>query len=245
MSLDFAQFKYLTFDCYGTLIDWESGILGALRPILNGYNKVLSDADILNFYAELESAIESGEFKLYREVLKDVVRGFGARLNFTPTQQEIESLPESLKNWLPFADTVPALRSLARHYKLCVISNIDDDLFANTARHLEVPFHVVVTALQAGSYKPSNNNFELALKKIGAPSEQLLHVAESLFHDIAPARALGIKSVWVDRSKGKSGRASRLAEIRPDLEVPDLKTLAELVERNLINPRGHKGTKEN
>lgn len=230
MSLDFAQFKFLTFDCYGTLIDWETGILGALRSILKTHNKTLSDAEILNFYAELESAVESGEFKPYREVLREVVQGFGARLGFTVTEQQANSLPESLKDWHPFPDTVPALKSLAHHYKLCVISNIDDDLFAYSARQLEVPFHVVVTALQARSYKPALNNFQLALKKIGAPKEKVLHVAESLFHDIVPARALGIKSVWVDRSKNERGRASRTADVKPDLEVRDLKTLAGLVE---------------
>ena len=103
----------------------------------------------------------------------------------------------------------------------------------------KVPFHVVVTAQQAGSYKPSHNNFQLAVKKIGAPKEQVLHVAESLFHDIAPARELGIKNVWLDRSKGKGGRASRTADVKPDLEVPDLKTLAELVEKNFGSPQRH------
>lgn len=231
MDLNFKQFKFVTFDCYGTLIDWETGILGAFRSILNNHKKDLNDAEILSLYAELESAIESGEFKPYREVLKEVVRGFGARLAFKSSEQDANSLPESLKSWRPFPDTVTALKSLARHYELCIISNIDDDLFAHSARQLDVPFHVVVTALQARSYKPSHSNFQLALNKIGAPKEQVLHVAESLFHDIVPARALGIKNVWVDRSKGKRGRASRKADVKPDLEVRDLKTLAELVER--------------
>lgn len=239
MDLNFKQFKFVTFDCYGTLIDWETGILGAIRSILKSHNKALSDAEILNIYAEFESAIESGEFKPYRQVLKEVVRGFGARLGFKPTDQEVNSLPESLKNWRPFPDTVTALKSLARHYKLCIISNVDDDLFAATARHLEVPFHVVVTALQANSYKPSHNNFQMALEKIAAPKEQMLHVAESLFHDIVPARALGIKNVWVDRSKSKRGRASRTADVKPDLEVRDLKTLAELVERDFATQQRH------
>ena len=239
MSLNFRQFKFLTFDCYGTLIDWESGILSALRAVLKNHNKNPDNAQLLNLYSELESAIESGEFKPYREVLKQVVRAFGDRLGFEATDQEANALPESLKNWQPFPDTVASLKSLAQHYKLCVIYNIDDDLFADTAPHLEVPFHVVVTAQQAGSYKPSHNNFQLAVKKIGAPKEQVLHVAESLFHDIAPARELGIKNVWLDRSKGKGGRASRTADVKPDLEVPDLKTLAELVEKNFGSPQRH------
>ena len=239
MSLDFRQFKFLTFDCYGTLIDWESGILSSLRSILDNHNQSLDDPGILNLYSQLESNIESGEYKPYREVLKDVVRGFGDRLGFEVTDQEANSLPESLKSWRLFPDTVASLKSLARHYKLCIISNIDDDLFAHTARQLELPFHVVVTAQQAGSYKPSHNNFQLALKRIGAPREHVLHVAESLFHDIAPARAMGIKNVWVDRSKGKRGRASRTADVKPDLEVSDLKTLAQLVEKSFSTPKRH------
>ena len=230
MPLDFKQFKFLTFDCYGTLIDWESGILHALRRILKAHNKNLDDGQILNLYAELESGAESGAFKPYRDVLREVVNGFAHHLGFQASDAEADALPESLKHWRPFPDTVSSLKSLARHYKLCVISNIDDDLFAHTARHLEVPFHVVVTALQARSYKPSHNNFRRALEKIGSPKEEVLHVAESLFHDVAPALALGIKSVWVDRSKGKRGRASRVADVTPDLEVPDLKALADLVE---------------
>src|SRR5919204_4182656 len=118
MSLDFPQFKFLTFDCYGTLIDWETGILGVLRSVLKNHDKILSDAEILNLYAELESAAESGEFKSYREVLTEVVRGFGGRLGFKVTEQEADSLPESLKNWCAFPDTAGALKSLARHYKL-------------------------------------------------------------------------------------------------------------------------------
>jgi 2-haloacid dehalogenase len=244
MALNFHQFKFLTFDCYGTLIDWESGILGSLQPTLKNHNQNLDDAQILNLYAELESAIESNEFKPYREVLKQVVRGLGDRLGFKASDQDANSLPESLKHWRPFPDTVASLKSLARHYKLCVISNIDDDLFAHTLRHLDVPFHVVVTALQARSYKPCHNNFRLALEKIGAPKEQVLHVAESLFHDIAPARELGIKNVWVDRSKGRRGRASRVADVKPDLEVPDLKTLAELVEQRMGSPQSRGDTEK-
>src|SRR5262245_59506174 len=114
MTLNFHQFKFLTFDCYGTLIDWESGILGALRPLLKNHHKNLDDGQILNLYAELESASESGEFKPYREVLKEVVRGFGDRLGFKATDQEANSLPESLKGWRPFPDTVASLKSLAR-----------------------------------------------------------------------------------------------------------------------------------
>ena len=227
--MDFSRFQVLTFDCYGTLIDWESGILGALRPLLAAHGKTLDDGALLALYSELEPAIQQERYRPYREVLEAVVRALGSRLGFAPTQAEVRSLPESLSGWLPFPDTVAALRALQGRYRLGVISNIDDDLFAHTARHLEVPFDFLVTAQQAGSYKPSANNFRLAIGRIGLPVESLLHCAESLYHDVAPARALGLATVWVNRHAGKTrAGATRKADINPDLEVPDLKSLAAL-----------------
>jgi 2-haloacid dehalogenase len=162
-------------------------------------------------------------------VLEEVVRALGRRLGFAPSEAECRSLPDSLRNWLPFPDTVAALRALQGRFRLGVISNIDDDLFAMTARHLEVPLDLLVTAQQAGSYKPSTNNFKLALGRMGLPAEKVLHCAESLYHDVAPARSLGLATVWVNRHAGKTRpSATRKADIRPDLEVPDLKTLAAL-----------------
>jgi 2-haloacid dehalogenase len=129
------------------------------------------------------------------------------------------------------------LRRLKQRYKLAVISNIDDDLFALTAQHLEVPFDHVITAQHCRSYKPSLNNFQKALARLDLPPERVLHVAESLFHDIAPARSLGLATVWVNRRQARAGAAAtRMVNVRPDLEVPDLKTLADLVESSLPSP---------
>src|SRR5260370_33266010 len=110
--LDFTRFQVLTFDCYGTLVDWETGIFGALRPILTAHGRTVTDAELLEFYSELELQAEQGEFRPYREVLQSVVRGFGERLGFVPSESKTRSLPESLANWLPFPDTVVALRKL-------------------------------------------------------------------------------------------------------------------------------------
>jgi len=225
--VNFSRFRILTFDCYGTLIDWESGILGALRPILAAHGKQLDDAAILRLYAELESEAERGNYRRYREILGGVVAGFGARLGFTPTEAERASLAESIARWQPFPDTVAALRRLHARFALAVISNIDDDLFAHSARLLEVPFKDVITAQQAGSYKPSRNNFELALRRLALPKEEILHVARSLYHDHAPAKAMGFTTVWVNRRKGQPDGAPP-ASARFDLEVRDLATLAEL-----------------
>ncbi len=227
--LDFNPFQCLTFDCYGTLIDWESGILQAMETTLAAHGQPCTQDEILELYAELESEAERGEYVTYREILKRVVRGFGYRLGFSPSAQEVESLPESLKNWQPFPDTVSALKSLKTKYKLAVISNIDDDLFPSSARYLQVPFDYVVTAQQAKSYKPSLNNFRLALDRIGLPHNKVLHVAQSLYHDIAPARSLGLSTVWVNRRTGEKGwGATRPATAQPDVEVPDLESLASM-----------------
>ncbi|MGH9555878.1 MAG: haloacid dehalogenase type II [Terriglobales bacterium] len=232
--LDFVRFQALTFDCYGTLINWEAGILGVLRPLLAAHGKQVSDTEILDLYAELEPEAQTGEYLRYREVLRRVVHGFGLRLRLTVSPSEADSLSESLRDWQPFPDTVPALRRLKQRYKLAVISNIDDDLFALTAKHLEVEFDHVITAQQCRSYKPSLNNFRTALAHMDLPQERVLHVAESLFHDVAPARSLGLATVWVNRRKARAGAAAtRLVDVRPEVEVPDLKSLADLVERSL------------
>lgn len=227
--MDFSPFRCLTFDCYGTMIDWESGILAALAPIVRRHGKNIGEGELLALYAELESAAESGPYQPYRDVLRAVVQGMGARQGFTPSAEEAESLPNSLPAWQPFPDTVPALRRLKTRFQLAVISNVDDDLFAGTARLLQVPFDCVVTAQQARSYKPAHHNFLLALEKIGLPRTQVLHVAQSLHHDHVPAGELGLTSVWVNRPRRVQGAgATPPAQAHPALTVPDLRTLADM-----------------
>jgi len=226
--LEFRRFRVLTFDCYGTLIDWESGILAALGPLLAAHGKSLADEKLLELYGELEAEAEAGEYQSYRKILEAVARGVGRRLGFEASEREVRSLPESLKHWPPFPDTVAALRKLKTRYKLAIVSNTDDDLFAHTARLLEVPFDWVITAQQAGSYKPSHRNFKLALERIALPPDQVLHCGQSIYHDVIPARALGLATVWVNRRGAKGGGATKAAQGQPDLEVPDLKTLAEM-----------------
>jgi 2-haloacid dehalogenase len=229
MSLDFDRYKILTFDCYGTLIDWESGIFSVLRPILGAHGKSISDAQLLEMYGELEAQAEQGEFRCYRDVLQMVVSGFGKQLGFEPTEEEKRSLPESLQNWLPFADTVKSLERLKSRYKLAIISNVDDDLFAATARRLKVNFDHVITAQQARCYKPGLDIFKLALKTISIPPEQILHCAQSVYHDVIPARPLGMSTVWVNRPSPRAGvGAVKSAAGQPDLQVSNLETLANL-----------------
>ena len=229
--LDFCRFQFLTFDCYGTLVDWESGIFSALQPILAAHGKNLPDSLLLELYGELEAEAESGHYQPYRDVLQAVVRGFGQRLAFVPTDAEARSLPESLARWQPFPDTVAALRRLQQRYKLAVLSNIDDDLFAITAPKLEISFDHVITAQQAQDYKPSIEVFRLAQKRIGVPLDRWLHVGQSIYHDVIPAQSLGLSTVWVNRPSSRSDiGAVKAATAQPDCVVPSLAALAEMTE---------------
>jgi len=227
--LDFSRFRVLTFDCYGTLIDWETGILSALRPVLAGHVKEIPDDELLRLYAELEAEAEAGEYFSYREVLQDVVKGFGQRLGFSPSSSEISSLPDSIGRWQPFPDTITALRRLQSKFRLGIISNIDDDIFADTSRLLEVKFDVITTAQQARAYKPSLKIFALAENKLAVPREQWLHIGQSIYHDVIPAKSLGISTAWINRPSPRLGAgAAKAASAEPDLELPNLKALADL-----------------
>jgi 2-haloacid dehalogenase len=227
--LSFSQFRSITFDCYGTLIDWETGLLNALRPILAAHSVKASDAELLKLYGELEAAEQKRPYRRYREVLKAVVFGLGERLSFRASLEEAESLPESIAQWQPFPDTVAALERLKAKYKVAIISNIDDDLFAHSARLLTVNFDAVMTAEQAQAYKPSHKIFELAFSKLGLRRAEILHAGQSLYHDVAPARELGLHSAWVNRpSRRPNAGATISASVKPDLEVHSLKKLADL-----------------
>lgn len=226
--LDFTRFQVLTFDCYGTLINWEAGIFSALRPILAAHGQSIPDDAVLEIYGELEAQAER-EYQPYTEVLQSVVRGFGDRLGFSPSKAEQQSLPASVPDWQPFPDTIAALRKLKTRYRLAVISNIDDDLFAVTAPRLGVTFDSVITAQQARCYKPGIAIFKMALAKIGVAKERLLHVGQSIYHDVVPAQSLGLATVWVNRPSPRPNvGAVKRADGTPDLEVSDLRSLADL-----------------
>ncbi|HVO62592.1 MAG TPA: haloacid dehalogenase type II [Terriglobales bacterium] len=222
-----ARFQFLTFDCYGTLIDWETGILAALHPIVSAHGKQVDDARLLELYGELEAEGEAGPYRPYREVLAGVVHGLGRRLGFTPSLEEEASLAHSLKNWKPWPDTVAALQQLQKKFKLAVLSNIDDDLFAPTGRKLKIHFADVITAQQARCYKPCLDLFRLALQRLDTSPDQVLHIAQSVYHDAVPAKKLGIASVWVNRPSPRAGvGAVKPSSAKADWEIPDLATLA-------------------
>ena len=228
-TLDFSQYSWLTFDCYGTLIDWESGIVGAVRPLLAASGRNLSADGILELYAAIEAREEAGPYRPYREILETVLRRMAARLFFALDDQQAQTLGDTIGKWHPFADSVSALGRLKQRFKLAVISNIDDDMFAQTSKLLGDPFDAVITAQQARSYKPSPNNFQLALERVGEPAEKILHCAQSLYHDIPPAKSLGMGTVWVDRRAGQRGSgATPQFKAQPDLRVESMAELATL-----------------
>ena len=220
----------LTFDCYGTMIDWEAGILAALRPVLTARGLKLKATKVLALYAEFEAKAEAGPYRPYREVLAEVVRAFGRRFGVEPSEDETASLAASLPSWKPFPDAPQSRRRLKKRYRMAVISNIDTDLFEGARRELGVDWDLVVTAGDAKAYKPAARPFELAFAGLKLPSERVLHVAQSLYHDVAPARDLGLSTAWVNRRRGLRGTgATPRCDAVPDLEVPDLKTLADLL----------------
>jgi 2-haloacid dehalogenase len=224
---DFAHTEVLTFDCYGTLIDWEQGILRSLRPILAARDVEPTDEQLLESHARHETRWEAGPYLPYREVLArtagDVCNEFGVQA----AEDELRAFAADAENWPPFADSHDALARLSRRYHLGVITNCDDDIFESSRRLLNVEFEWVVTAQAVGTYKPSQRNFEIALATIGLPREHVLHVAQSLFHDHLPARRMGLATAWIDRRRDKAGfGATPPASVEADLAVPDMASFA-------------------
>ena len=228
-TIPFDQFDVLTFDCYGTLIDWETGLLAGLRAILDPRAVVADDEDLLARYARHESAIEAGPYLRYREVLARGGDAVCRELGVTASPEELAAFGGSVVDWPPFPDSAAALARLKQRFALAVITNCDDDLFAASNRKLGVDFDFVITAQQCRGYKPDPRNFEIAFERIGRPQERILHVAQSLFHDHVTAKALGMTTVWINRRHDRPGSgATPDAEVTPDLVTPDMASFAEL-----------------
>lgn len=214
-------FDVVTFDCYGTLIDWESGIGAAFLAAAAADGLALDRGAVLAAYAGLEPRVEAEAHRSYRQVLAETARRVAARLGWPLAAARADFLARSLPDWPPFADTNPALERLAAAgYRLGILSNVDDDLLAGTRRHFAVGFDLLVTAEQVRAYKPAPDHFLEARRRLGGA--RWLHAAQSRFHDIAPARALAVPVAWINR-RGESGTA----EPRPDREFPSLAALAD------------------
>jgi 2-haloacid dehalogenase len=229
------DFEVVSFDCYGTLIDWEAGILAAMQPVISRHELVSSADDVLRAYARAESAVEAGAYLPYREVLRRTFAAMAKDLGFAPQADELETLVEALPRWQPFIDTVASLQALAAAgLRLAVISNVDDDLFAATQARLGVRFDTVITAASVRCYKPGPAIFEAALAHLGVAPGRVVHAAQSRYHDIGVARRLGLQTVHVVRDSGRGG-ASATPELddepaaAADWTVPDLAALVRLL----------------
>jgi 2-haloacid dehalogenase len=224
---DFTRYRALSFDCYGTLIDWETGIRQALQPWAATRRVEAGTDELLDAFGAHENVIQSESPALaYPLVLAESLRRIGADLGVEVSDAEADEFGASVGDWPAFADSASALRRLHERYRLIILSNVDRASFARSNRRLGVTFDLVLTAEDIGSYKPNPANFDRLLADLGTlgvERDQLLHVAQSLFHDHAPAQRIGLASVWIDRYGTPAGTgASPHSDIRTDWRYTSL-----------------------
>jgi 2-haloalkanoic acid dehalogenase type II len=229
-----TDFNTLTFDCYGTLIDWERGILAELRPWVDRHGREdLDDNVLLETFGTTEAACEAETpAKLYPQILEEAHRRLAVLWGIKASSEETLSFGQSVGRWPAFADSATSLQYLKRYFKLVILSNVDRASFARSNEKLLVEFDRIITAQDVGSYKPSLANFECALADLGKAfatgKRDILHTAQSIFHDIVPARAIGLRTMWINRRKAVGGwgatpapRAAAAAT-QPDFEVASM-----------------------
>lgn len=241
--MQLTDFRVLTFDCYGTLIDWETGILEALAPLLDRANLSLPHDDILAIFARHEAAQQQATPAMrYSELLASVHRELADEWQVPASDDDHARFGASIAHWPAFPDSAPALLYLKHHYRLVVLSNIDRASFAASNQKLGEPFDAVYTAEAIGSYKPDPNNFHYLIKRLAAcgyPQSQILHTAQSLFHDHVPAKTLGLATAWIDRRHGRPGWGATMPPQQtpvPDFHFPSLAAMADAHQKS----RGHR-----
>lgn len=234
MTNSFTPFRALSFDCYGTLIDWETGIVDTLRPWVERHGLEVSRDDLLDAFSVNETAVQTEQPTAhYPEVLAEVMRRIGDRFRVEVTADEATTFGDSVGDWPPFEDSHDALARLATRFALIVLSNVDRMSFARSNRQLDVDFDRVITAEDVGSYKPDRRNFDVLISELRslevAPSE-LLHVAESLYHDHLPAKRLGLSTVWIHRRHAVEGFGATPTpdeDVKPDWRFPSMRAFAD------------------
>ena len=243
MNKKLSEFTTLTFDCYGTLIDWERGIFDALNPLIVRANSN-SDTDLwLAMFAEAESKIQSKHPNLaYPKVLVKVHSEIAAKYNLTNTDELDLAFGDSIKNWPAFEDSEQSLRYLKQHFKLVILSNVDNASFAMSNQHLKVDFDAIYTAEQVGSYKPNLANFRHMLSNLssmGIKKSDILHTAQSLYHDMVPATEMGMATCWIDRRAGQSGSGAT-PETNGKVTIDfRFESLAEMVNTHQLELQNH------
>ena len=233
------DFEVLSFDCYGTLIDWETGLLEALAPLLARVATLPTRDEVLETYALAESEAEKKyPAEPYPQILSRVWLDLASQWNVADDPVLRQAFAGSVGDWPAFPDTAEALERLKRRYKLIILSNVDRASFARTNRLLGVEFDRIITAQDLGSYKPDRRNFEALVtevERMGVGRDKLLHVAQSLHHDHVPAQAMGLSTAWIDRRSGKAGGGATRrpkADVRPDFVFPGLAALADAIRQS-------------
>ncbi len=212
----------LTFDCYGTLVDWEGGASRVLRDIYGFSQDHVSDDALIDMFLELDAVeIRKGIFP-YSSVLQNVADQIAKRLLRRADPELGKKFAQSLPTWPVFDETNKALAQLAGHFRLAIISNVDDDLISQTLRNINVRFDAVVTSQQMHSYKPDTRIFEQALHSLGETPGKVIHIAEGLC-EARPAHALGMSSIWIERSP----RSDDESGAKPHAKAPNLMTIVE------------------
>lgn len=232
-----TDFEALSFDCYGTLIDWEAGIAAVLRAWADRHGLALTDEDLLTAYSAHEArAEEEHPAELYPQILARAIRSLGVQLSVPVSEDDARALASSVPDWPAFPDSVDALERLSRRYRLIILSNVDRESFAASNRRLGVTFTSILTAEDIGSYKPSPRNFDALqaeVRRLGIGEGRLLHVAQSLFHDHVPAKAIGLPTVWINRRHDRPGWGATpepAAPVTPDWAFPSMAAFADAVE---------------
>lgn len=236
MTKGLAEFGALSFDCYGTLIDWETGIAAVLGRWAQERGLEMTDEALLTAYSTHEARAEAEHpSEPYPAILARALRDLGRELGTEVSEDDAERLARSVPDWPAFGDSHDALAALAQRYQLIILSNVDRDSFAASSRRLGVRFTSVLTAQDIGSYKPSARNFDALLAeagRLGVPEGGLLHVAQSLFHDHVPAKKAGLPTVWINRRHDQPGWGATpapAADVTPDWEFPSMEAFAAAV----------------
>ena len=230
-----TDFKVLTFDCYGTLIDWEKGLTAAFGPWRKRAGVKAGDEELLAAFAQVESPVQTENPTLrYPDVLAESLKRLSATMGAPATPEECKAFGAAIGDWPAFPDTPGAMRALKQHYRLVILSNVDRASFAKSKLRLGAEMDAIYTAEDIGSYKPSLSNFEYLIRHVnqdfGLEKNQILHVAQSLFHDHVPAKKFGLATCWIDRrgAKGGSGATAAITEdVTPDWTFPTLQGLAD------------------
>ena len=213
-----ANITFVTFDVYGTLIDWESGIADAFEKEASRDGFSIDRNQVIELFHPIEQEIQGGSYELYAEVLRRTAVRIAKELDWPLEPSRSGFLPDSLMRWAPFKETLPALKKFGQNYKIGLISNIDDKLLGQTRRHIPVDVDLVVTAQQVRSYKPDPAHFKECERRIGG-KKGWVHVAASHYHDIEPCAKLKVPTVWVNRHKEQLDAGQK----KPTVEVPNLR----------------------